>query len=189
MIELGEKYHVWLNPILHHPRGKSDLSTQNAEIPTDTENCDPSLALFRTVTSSKPSFLTILNTMLHMFHLQGESAPQIGCKFAGVGCVFTAIFIQGVVGVSTLHTPWPVEQKVQVKERINQRMQMFHFVLEMVGKGKTSEEIVGLCLHNGHSILEFSGMEKTKKQLKGASVQIYPTELAFVRDLSIYYSS
>ena len=222
MIELGEKYHVWLNPILlHHPRCKGNLllstqnaeiptdnencdpsillqhprckgnlllSTQNAEVPTDNENCDPSLAPFRTVTSSKPSFLTILNTMLHMFHLQGQSAPQIGSKFAGVGCVFTAIFIQGVVGVSTLHTPWPMEEKVQIKQRINQRMHTLHFVLEMVRKGKPTEEIAGLCLHNGHTLLEFSQMEKGKKQLKGASVQIYRTELAFVRDLSIYSS-
>ena len=54
------------------------------------------------------------------------------------------LFIQGVVGVSTLHTPWPMEQKMQVKQRINERMHMFHFVLEMVDKGKTTEEIAGL---------------------------------------------
>ncbi|MCJ1428522.1 hypothetical protein MMC29_006432 [Sticta canariensis] len=190
IIELGEKYHVWLNPILFYPRGKVNppMSTQIVETPTDNENRDPSLVPSRAVTSSKPSFLTILNTMLHMFHLHGNSAPEIGCSLAGVGCVFTAVFIQGVVGVSTLHTPWPMEQKMQVKQRINERMHMFHFVLEMINKGKTTEEIEGLCLHNGYSILEFSGMEKTKKQLEGASVGVYRTELVFLRDLKIFSS-
>lgn len=184
IIELGEKYHVWLNPIFYHP----PMSTQNAETPTENENRDPSLVPSRTVTSSKPGFLTILNTMMHMYHLRGNSAPQIGCKFAGVGCVFTAVFIQGVVGVSTLHTPWPMEQKMQVKQRINERMHMFHFVLEMINKGKTTEEIAGLCLHNGYSLLEFSGMEKSKKQLEEASVRVYRTEVDFLRDLSIFSS-
>ena len=77
---------------------------------------------------------------------------------------------------------------MQVKQRINERMHMFHFVLEMVNKGKTEEEIQGLCLHNGYSILEFSGMEESKKQLEGATVQVYRTELDFLRDMSIFSS-
>lgn len=179
-IELGEEYHVWLNPILYHPP-----STQSAETPTENrENRDPSSDPPRTDISPKPGLLTILNTILHMFHLQEKFAEQIKCSFASVGCVFTLRFIQGVVGVTTLLTPWSLEQEMQVRQRINERMHMFHFVLDMVNKGKTTEEIAGLCLHNGYSILGFSEME----QLEGRKIFGYGTGLDFLTALSVFFS-
>lgn len=173
-VEPLEKYNVWLNPMLYS-RDKGN--------PKNKENHHPSSVRLCNEVYPKPSFLTMLNTMLHMFHLHGKSALQIKCGFEGLQCVFSPLFIQGVVGVKTPLTPWPREQNVHVTQRIYQRMEMFDFVLGMLHKRNTTEEIVGLSLLNGHSILAFADMEKGGKQPEGASVPFYHTESYFLRDL------
>lgn len=151
------------------------------------DNRDPSSLPPCTIMRRKPLFLTMLNTMLEMFHLRGKSVGQIYSSLERQGRVSAPYFVQGVVGVRTFRTPWPMAREVQVKQRISERMQMFQYVLELAMKGRTKEEIAGFCLHNGHSVLELVGMGRSEKQLaKGASVCIYRTELDFLRDLLLF---
>ena len=65
-------------------------STQNAETPNETviENRDPSLAPPHSMCRHSFSFLTVLETMMRMFHLEGYSEQEIETFFDNEGFSF-----------------------------------------------------------------------------------------------------
>lgn len=107
----------------------------------------------------KVTMLSMLTTMLHMFHLERKSVGQIKNHFGFRGIFPPSLFIQIVVGATTSVTNLPelIEseaQKAQMKklqQNVAERMQMLEFILRLVRNERSDEEIVGLCTLNGYS--------------------------------------
>ena len=171
-----KKHIVWLHPLLYHYHGKSN--------PQHEENHDPSSDPLRHEGPLKPSFLATLNTILLMFHIHSLSALQIKAAFEGLQCVFSARFIQGLVGVGDPLAPWSAEQRDLVWEGMHQRMDMFRYIMALLHKRSPPKKITSCCLEKGFYILKFGANDETepKDQLRGTEDPVYGTPSEFLGD-------
>ncbi|MCJ1423352.1 hypothetical protein MMC29_001235 [Sticta canariensis] len=178
ILERAERYDVWLNPMIYHFHNKGN--------PENEGNHDPSSGRLRNEDYPKPSFHVMLNTMLHMFHLHGMSALQIKCAFEALQCVFSPLFIQGVVGVTTPVASWSEEQRDRIMEAIDQRIKMFRMIFILLGERKSAEEITEKCLFHDCYMLAFGETEEEDELLEGTEDPVYPTEADFLKDLEFF---
>lgn len=174
----ADRYRVWLNPMICHFHDTGN--------PLNEGNHDPSSIRPCNEVCPKPSFLIILHTMLHMFHLHRMSALQIKCAFEAQQCVFSEYFIQGVVGVTTPVASWSEEQRDRIIEAIEQRIVMFDLILTLLGEQQSAEEITGWCLWNGFYMLAFGEDDEEDELLEGTTDPVYPTESDFLKDFRFF---
>ncbi|MCJ1427068.1 hypothetical protein MMC29_004971 [Sticta canariensis] len=174
---------VLIDTILHsfddanHPTA----STQYTETPNENiiENRDPLLAAPHSMRRHNSSFLSVLDTMMHMFQLEGNSEQEIETFFDNQGFSFHLLFIQGVVDV---RMP-PGTERELVENRIEIRLRVFQLFLELNRNGRTTEEIKDLCFHTGGCILDLVGIGRMEDDPEAASVHLYRTDMEFVEDL------
>ena len=178
-----ERVLVSIDTILHsfddanHPAA----STQNAETPNENviENRDPSLAPPHSMRRHNSSFLSVLDTMMHMFHLEGNSEQEIETFFDNQGFYFHLLFIHGVVDV---RMPPGVEREL-VEKCIEERLRVFELILRLNRSGRTAEEIRELCFHTGGCVLDLVSIGRKEDDPEQTSVHIYRTDMEFVEDL------
>lgn len=130
------------------------------------------------------SFLTVLETMMRMFHLEGYSEQEIETFFDNEGFSFHLLFIQGVVDV---RMP-PGTERELVEKRIRERLGVFELILKLDRSGRTVEEIEELCFHTGSCILDLVRMGRKEDDPEDISVHLYRTNMEFVQDL-IFFSN
>ncbi|MCJ1264872.1 hypothetical protein MMC22_004747 [Lobaria immixta] len=107
----------------------------------------------RVCANPKVTMLSMLTTMLRMFHLERKSVRQIKNHFGFRGIFPPSLFIGIVVGATTsvANLPELTGSEAQVKKNVAERMQMLEFILRLVRNGRSDEEIEGLGTHNWYS--------------------------------------
>lgn len=97
---------------------------------------------------------TLLKAILHDFFLERKSVQQINEHFTNEGKFCVPRFIVGVVGATSaplISLERTANELHEAMERIHERWRMLMFILELVQKGRSGEEIEGLCALNGYS--------------------------------------
>lgn len=177
-----ENVPVSIDTILHsfddanHPTA----STQTAETPNENviENRDPPHSMRR----HNSSFLAVLDTMMRMFHLEGNSEYEIETFFDNQGFSFHLLFIHGVVDV---RMPLGTEKEL-IKKRIEERLWVFELILKLNRNGRTAEEIKELFFHTRGCLLDLVGIGREEDDPEATSVHVYRTDMEFVEDLMFF---
>lgn len=99
----------------------------------------------------KPPFLTMLNTMLHMFFLEGKCIPEIYNHFRSQGIFFTLTFVNDVCSADPPSThPVLIVSETQALELVIERMRILGLILELGEGGMGEAEISKLCVWSTH---------------------------------------
>lgn len=129
--------------------------------PPREEVVDSMYQLFQRTHGPLPStlkipFHSLLLIILFKFHQDGKSARKIHSDLISQETFVSLSFIQDVVGAATSPGALPglIGSEAQAKERIGEWMQMLEFILQLITKGTTEKNIVGLCVLNGYSVSE-----------------------------------
>lgn len=138
---------------MHEVSSNSELK---ASAPEDLGDTQSPQSRQKPVTSTpvctfpKVSVLTLMTTVLQMFHVEKKSVSEIKDYYFSQGVFLSSTLIRRVIGATTVNFSIGIIDKAQVEQVVAKQMQMLEFMVRLMRNGKSGEEIEQLCTHNGY---------------------------------------